>query len=1139
MLNLKQLILKLIREFDPAIDLDGGSPFDTDVLEPLLAGLNHDPYATDIAKFIRTRVYQENGVEIRKGSYLEDILVKGLQAILHPYRTEIQHIANRQSVLNYPMLTDADVEGFVANRFVIRDEGEFAQVRVRAYYSNPIDQEVQVDNLARSRTGLLFLPSSPQNITRAQMATQRDGSLYYWDVNFVSAEPGEDYNVEANEIVEIDGLDATRVTNLARAQYGQYRDSNKDLILRAGRANSQATMVSKLGIAHLISKEFSGRLRLILSIGRNDPEMKRDILTASGTHRATLRTYCSMPTVIGASDGEVDYETDAHNLQFTIPATTYTDVFLLADAINNAWIVAGGNSYIVSPWVNGAQSGLDWHSDSVALGATSTLQFLAEPNNAYAHFFLDAGFANTLATVIGTTYTGEYAGVLALDGIPGGIIDPNQINGQIIVPANTLHIGGGAADIHVAPRSVTENIWVDELAEHHSPEPVRSTLDTTSGTDVVEITDNSHWDEVVVGAMIALYSGGDAGLYEVLDKYVDGGDKLRLRAASGGLTATATGVQWAIVNPGTVSVKLFDPFKTLLKADTCSAAATSNLVSHSTFTWASFGVGVGQRLDILTGDNEGSYIITSIVSPNVLQIDQNLPATDTNMTVQVVQPYTPMQMPMREIEAVEEVDATGRPTGTVVPYARPVDIRVLSAFSNLNAGTKSDGSTANITSGSDVVTCADFAASAALNPAVGDRIYIDEGPNKGYYRIVELLTSTTVRIDAEIGTTEVGRVIVYGSPSVGTVRFYFRDATSFEVYGRQLVATLAGNETFARTELQYQPETGGPVYRFEGANFTYRRVPEPDETTYPSTLNRTSASTVESASHDFALLGVKAGDQITITTGVHSGTYLIADVEKGVLTIAGSPFASTFTSETFYIDSLFTQGIQSTTMSQQLSGPFYYFDAEFVSFGAGDAYNLPQGTQLTLSASSNFYEEGWVMETENENLTFSVYEQTSLKFTQNYLEVGMPEQRSNRTLIHGSGFRVRYNLPQLVSDVQNYALNSDNRVVCEDPLIRHLVPVFVYTEFDYAGGSAEAIVRLTLKQDIENLVPEQDLAVYDLVKALRRRGATDVQMPIELVGIRWNKDRTITVFRSEDKLETGRTSCFVVGDGGLDGVVRT
>lgn len=1134
-INYRELMLRLVREHDPVIDLGDGAPFTTDVIEPLMAALSHDPYATNISKYMRTLLQQQVGLEIKDGSFLEDILDKGPQVLLEPLRREINRLGVVQSLRNVRLMTDDDVDNFAANRFIIRDPGEFAQVRIRIYFSSPSDEEVFPDNIARSRNGLVFLPARNQRITKTQMATQTEGSFYYWDVIYVAAEPGSQYNVERGQITTIDGLLYARVSNLSKATFGEVRDTNTDMVIRMGYANSQASMVSDLGIAHVLSKNFEGRLRLILSIGRNDPEMLRDTLTAAGTYRAEVKTWVTFPLVVSGSDGEVDFVTDIAGFVFTIPAATYNNAYDLAAAINTAWISAGGNSYIVTPWKDGAEVGVVWHSDSTVLGENSTILFQAEPNDAYSHFKLDSGGSTLLSTLVGQTLTGSYSGTLSLDGIPGGIIEPDTPEGLITVPANTLHIGAGAEDIYTAPRSVEERTWTVPVLEHKEPTRIFTSLNTTISSSVVEITSLFEWGSVQVGDVIAIYGGSDAGLYPVLEQYDSGGSYyLRLGTPSGGMTATAINQVWANVAPQQVSVDMHEPYRVILRNTGMQGTLGSATVSDPATVLTGFGVALGHQLVIESGDNAGLYNIIAILGSNTLVLDRPMVGTDAAMDYKVILPYDPILLPVREFVTVEEVDTTGRPTGATIPYRWPVDIRVIDAFSNLGTGKKIEGGTLSTTANSNIVTSAEF---GTLGVSVGDRIVIASGDNQGFYRVEELQTTTQVRINAYMNTTGTS-TFDSGSPSVGTVRLYFLDPTSFEGYAQYL--NTSASQFRLPTLFKYQPEVGGPTYQFEPTflNFTYQRVPEPSSTTYPSDLNKVSANQVQSLNRDFNALGVVPGDLLSITTGAHPGSYVITAVNFDTLTVDGSPFSGAISGDSFFVWTPQTQGIMSTSMSENQEGPFYYMDIELNSLGTGDEYNVEEAIQLELDRTSNFYSEGWDITVENSNLSYSTKEKPTINYTNFYLETGLPELRTNRSQIYGSGARVTYNRPDLIADIQSFMTSSRHRVICADPLARHLLPVLTYLGFSYQGGSTETVVRLSLKRLIENLIPEEDLNWYMITSDLRKRGVEDVTGALELVGIHWREDRTVTVARSTDRLSTGRTSCFIVLNGELSDVRR-
>jgi hypothetical protein len=70
-------------------------------------------------------------------------------------------------------------------------------------------------------------------------------------------------------------------------------------------------------------------------------------------------------------------------------------------------------------------------------------------------------------------------------------------------------------------------------------------------------------------------------------------------------------------------------------------------------------------------------------------------------------------------------------------------------------------------------------------------------------------------------------------------------------------------------------------------------------------------------------------------------------------------------------------------------------------------------------------------------------------------------------------------------------------------------------------------VRPDIEKLIKGLFPKDSLEVSDLEKILSTRGARSITNPVNLLAVIYNFDRTITLERSQDKLNTGRLAAFI------------
>lgn len=271
-------------------------------------------------------------------------------------------------------------------------------------------------------------------------------------------------------------------------------------------------------------------------------------------------------------------------------------------------------------------------------------------------------------------------------------------------------------------------------------------------------------------------------------------------------------------------------------------------------------------------------------------------------------------------------------------------------------------------------------------------------------------------------------------------------------------------------------------------------------------------------------------DSDTSNESPHAGTYEILD--SGTTTLQVSPafpvdanWTSPVTEQTFKVFRQGVQRISTTQMSEQVAeASLYYADIELISQGAGDAWNINSGEQLT---ASGYRSDGYYLTTDDENLTFSPVERMKLIISRSILEDGVDDDPRNATQITGQNIQITYERSSTVRNVQDFALSEVERVVCSSPLSRHLIPHFVRYDFEYFGGSTEDVVLSDHEKYIRGLFPIDTLDSSDLQKLASDRGATKITNPLTLIAVVHHIDRSVWVQRSQDALSTGRLSAFI------------
>ena len=258
--------------------------------------------------------------------------------------------------------------------------------------------------------------------------------------------------------------------------------------------------------------------------------------------------------------------------------------------------------------------------------------------------------------------------------------------------------------------------------------------------------------------------------------------------------------------------------------------------------------------------------------------------------------------------------------------------------------------------------------------------------------------------------------------------------------------------------------------------------------------------------------------------------YTVVGVEQHALTVSPAftsldpNWGTPVTDQTFRVTRVGVQRVSTTQMaSQKAEAGLYYADIELVSEGAGNFWNIDADQQMTVTGYAS---DGYYLVTEDPNLTFSTAEKPKIVFSRTMLEQGVDDNPTNATQLSGQSIQITYSRSDLVSNVQDFVLSETERVVCSNPLSRHLIPHFVRFDMTYFGGSEESVVLGDLQTYIKNIYPTEGLTASEVQRQATNRGATKVTNPLTLLAAVHYVDRRIYLQRSQDQLGTGRLNAF-------------
>jgi hypothetical protein len=273
-----QFLIEKMQEWDPNLDISKGSQFYQQVIAPALLRLGPDPTHTDAEQVIIDRVQSHDPeITIEQGSGVRDILITPLDAVLEPLRRFARTLVLRGSWLNVDSLTEEEVDDLAARIFLTRDMGEYATGSLRLKFASPRSVTVTTTNISYAGS-LRFIPSSAQSISISEMASNRAGAYYYFDVNLIAENAGDAYNVEAGSITSMDGVPGLlSVEQRFDFSKGRAKQTNAELRDAAEIAIAVRNLVTERSLRTVLPQQFPAAIVQEV-VGRNSALMERDLV---------------------------------------------------------------------------------------------------------------------------------------------------------------------------------------------------------------------------------------------------------------------------------------------------------------------------------------------------------------------------------------------------------------------------------------------------------------------------------------------------------------------------------------------------------------------------------------------------------------------------------------------------------------------------------------------------------------------------------------------------------------------------------------------------------------------------------------------------------------------------------------------
>jgi len=651
----------LLVRFNPSIDLTAGGRAQTEIITPILNRIGTDPFDNDVQTFVLQRIQETHpDLAITELDALSDTLIDPMRILFEAIAREVRLIKLRASIENVESLADQEVDALMSNFFESRVGGGYALGVVRAYFAQPVSISATIANPCATRSGLRFFPSVPQAITAEQMLLNVSGSEYYFDINYTAEGRGDEYNVEAGNVISVSNFPtATRISNIRRFRGGVPREDSLDYVARVQESQSDKTLTVRRGIVSEVTNNFPD-VRQLQVIGFRDPEMNRDIVRGGGMG-AVLD-----PDAFGdafGDDGLFNDDLDGDGTTQTLTAATGNFISRIASV------------------------GSDPQGAFVTVSYTDPVSLV--------FVFIDARVLEVLSDTV-VRLDGEFPlglttipwairkRAITLSDIPGGITLPDTAEGELLIEDDMIHIGG-KTDIYAAGSIDDASAQIESLTDEA---PLGRGFDArTDGTDIVKIFDTDFdtetFPQVVVGMALVLEEGVDSDVYSILQKIST--TEVRLNVV---MTGTQSNLSWRIVDE--IDTELNEPKEIKVEGSDMVVAAGNTLITTSGATnFVDANVqpeDVVRIVDDLTG---GDYIVQAVAAVT-LEIDPPPARTASGLNYTIFRRSEGVDTPVVRVSTMEMLDSAGAPTGTEIPYRDPV-LAVSRSFQNESSGFIYDG----------------------------------------------------------------------------------------------------------------------------------------------------------------------------------------------------------------------------------------------------------------------------------------------------------------------------------------------------------------------------------------------------------------------------------------------------------------
>jgi hypothetical protein len=422
-------------------------------------------------------------------------------------------------------------------------------------------------------------------------------------------------------------------------------------------------------------------------------------------------------------------------------------------------------------------------------------------------------------------------------------------------------------------------------------------------------------------------------------------------------------------------------------------------------------------------------------------------------------------------------------------------------------GSKTKRSAVSTVANSTIIEIPPGLPQAFTSQMVGNLVFMEQGPDKGGYRVVKFIDSGHLALDKPLSVStppvvEEGTIGSWGYDGSNN-KIISSTAVDFEDYLNMFITIFGMNYQYQGSyKIKVDVLTLGTTAIIERIGNFPGVVSEPAAFWV---ITAAPDSTPETELDGTILYGLQAARMYqNVPKELEVTAVQFDDPSTSELTVTTSPKDGLFQPYRIYRKDI--RRVTPTELDENRDGPFCFFDTEVVSLDPNVSANIEHHDRYLTIEEGTYKSSGYKHLPDDPNLTYSIKETGSMEFPTRILPVGSEDSPDNFLNLSGAPVQISYEKAEVVRLLQEFLDSPEDRVTAANMLARHFLPAFVSYDATYSGGSAASLIAKDIIAYLDTIPVESPVDISEIEELITKRGGNPITPTKAMSGIHdWDR----------------------------------